>query len=107
MIIYNKLVRDNTLDIIIRDQHTPHSRILSVEEYKPELLKKLVEEANEVLAAQEDVHDLNKEIGDLLEVISAVVQAYNLDWDAIMTLKKLRRLERGGFKERIFLESVD
>ncbi len=107
MIIYNKLVRDNTLDIIIRDQHTPHSRILSFEEYKPELLKKLVEEANEVLAAQEDVHDLNKEIGDLLEVIGAVVQAYNLDWDAIMTLKKLRRLERGGFKKRIFLESVD
>lgn len=107
MEIYNKLVRDNILEIIIRDKHTPHSRILSLEEYKPELLKKLVEEANEVLAAQEDIHDLNKEIGDLLEVIGAIVQAYNLDWDAIMTLKKLRRLERGGFKERIFLESVD
>ncbi len=107
MEIHNKLVRDNILEIIIRDNHTPHSRILSEEEYKPELLKKLVEEANEVVSAHEDIHDLNKEIGDLLEVIGAVVQAYNLDWNAIMTLKELRRLERGGFKDRIFLESID
>ena len=41
---YNKLVRDNIPEIIIADNCTPITRILSDEEYKIELEKKLYEE---------------------------------------------------------------
>ena len=42
--IYNKLVRDNIPDIIEKNGEIPIIRILSNEEYKLELEKKLCEE---------------------------------------------------------------
>ena len=47
--IYNKLVRDNIPNIIKEKGEEPITRILSDEEYKKELEKKLNEEYQEVL----------------------------------------------------------
>ena len=46
---YNKLVRDKIPEIIKNNNETPITRILSDEEYKIELEKKLYEEYQEVL----------------------------------------------------------
>ena len=51
--IYNKLVRDNIPDIIKKDNCIPYTRVLSDEEYKLELERKLYEEYKEVLEAKE------------------------------------------------------
>ncbi|HEX3096003.1 MAG TPA: nucleoside triphosphate pyrophosphohydrolase, partial [Patescibacteria group bacterium] len=66
---YQKLVRDRILEIIEKDGVEFKSRILEDEEFKKELLKKLVEESNEVLQAINSQEDLHKEIADVWEVI--------------------------------------
>ena len=106
MNIFNKLVRDNIPEIIKKDNRIPKFRILSNDEYKLELLKKLVEESNEVLEAKNQ-EDLIKELGDLLEVIDSTIQTFNLNREEILILKNKRKQERGGFDKQIFLESVE
>ena len=49
MKVYNKLVRDNIPDIILKDNELPSTRILGDEEYIKELDRKLMEEVNEYL----------------------------------------------------------
>ena len=102
---YNKLVRDKIPEIISWNNRIAKMRILNDEEYKLEALKKIVEEANEVLVARNN-NDLMKEIGDLQEIIEAVIIAFNLDEKEILKIKNQRKKERGGFDKKIFLESV-
>lgn len=54
---YNKLVRDNIPEIMIKNGAKPVTRILSDNEYLEELNKKLLEEVNEYLSS-----------GDILEL---------------------------------------
>lgn len=106
--IYNKLVRDKIPEIIKADQgRAPKTRVLANEEFIIELLKKLKEEAEELVLAKDDKLELPKEIGDVYEVIDAIIEYYNLDRDKIMKLKNERQQKRGGFKKKIFLESVN
>lgn len=107
MQIYNKLVRDRIPEIIKRDNKLPKIRTLDSEEYKLELLKKLLEESNEVLEAKDNKDDLMKEFGDLLEVIDSSIKAFDLNLADILILKEKRKEDRGGFDKKIFLESVN
>ncbi|MDD4901618.1 MAG: nucleoside triphosphate pyrophosphohydrolase [Patescibacteria group bacterium] len=104
---YNKLVRDRIPEIIKADGENPKTRILDDTEYKKELLKKAVEEANELLAAGEDKKELIKEIGDIEEVLEYIIKSFNLDGGEIEKLKSMRKEKRGGFDKRIFLECTE
>ena len=106
MEIYEKLVRDNIPEIIKKANKIPKTRILSNNEFKYELLKKLVEESNEVLESKDDKEDLIKELGDLLEVIDSAIKAFDLSREEILIIKGKRKQERGGFDKQIFLEGV-
>ena len=105
--IYNKLVRDNIPEIIGLDKRKPIIRVLTKEEFISELFKKLIEEAKESVKAKNNKAELIKEIGDIYEVIDAIIGYYNLDRRKITKVKEKRKAERGGFKKRIFLESID
>ncbi len=107
MKIFNKLVRDKIPEIIEAENKILKTRILSDDEYKYELLKKLVEESNEALETKDSKEGLIKELGDALEVIDAIIKSFNLNQEEILVLKKKRRQERGGFDKQIFLESVE
>jgi predicted house-cleaning noncanonical NTP pyrophosphatase (MazG superfamily) len=107
MEIYNKLVRDNIPEIIKGNNKIPKLRILNDNEYKLELLKKLIEESKEVLEAKDNREELIKELGDLLEVIDSTIKAFNVDLEEVLILKNKRKIERGGFDKQIFLESVE
>lgn len=104
---YQKLVRDNIPKIIEENSEKPIVRILDDEEYKRELLKKLVEESNETLESINDKEELMKEIGDVQEVISAIINAFELSVDDIDVLRLKRKEKRGGFEKKIFLDSVE
>jgi predicted house-cleaning noncanonical NTP pyrophosphatase (MazG superfamily) len=72
-----------------------------------ELFKKLEEEAGEMIEARADKQELIKEIGDVYEIIDAIIDNCGLDKAEIMKLKNERKIERGGFDKKIFLESID
>jgi predicted house-cleaning noncanonical NTP pyrophosphatase (MazG superfamily) len=104
-ITYNKLVRDNIPEIIKADNSEPMIRILNDEEFIVELFKKIQEEYEELVQAKGNRTEMEKEIGDIYEVIEAIIDYYNLDKEAIIKLKQERKIKRGGFNKRIFLES--
>lgn len=107
MKLHNKLVRDNILEIIKQDNVAYKSRTLGDKEFRQELLKKLVEEASEVLGAGDDSKELHKELADVWEVIEYIIETFELDQNEIQRLKDERRNSRGGFDNRIYLESTD
>ena len=101
---YNKLVRDKIPEIIKNNNETPITRILSDEEYKVELEKKLLEEYQEVLKASGN--ERLEELADMLEVMIALASLDDATLEDIIELADKKRNKRGGFKEKIFLESV-
>ena len=103
--VYNKLVRDNIPEIIIKDNRNPITRILSDADYKKELEKKLLEEYNEVLGTTTS-EDRIEELADMLEIIQALAILENKTLDDVNSVAKQKRLKRGGFEKKIFLERV-
>ena len=101
---YNKLVRDKIPEIIKNNNEAPITRILSDEEYKVELEKKLYEEYHEVIASSGK--DRLEELADMLEVMISLASLDDATLEDIIELADKKRNKRGGFKEKIFLESV-
>lgn len=101
MKVYNELVRDKIPEIIKADGKECKTHILSKDEYIAALETKLNEEVAEY---QEDKN--LEEMADVLEVLQAICLArgYSLDELEAMRIKKAK--ERGGFKDKIFLEYV-
>ncbi len=98
---YHKLVRNRIPEIIRREGRQCETRIASDEEFVSLLRTKLIEEAQE--AATASGAEMVKELADLLEVMDALVAAYNLDYDAIRVRQAERRRDRGGFDKRLIL----
>ena len=101
---YKKLVRDNIPNIIKESGNTPIIRILSDDEYKIELEKKLMEECNEVLESSNE--NRIEELADLLEVIISLAKIENKEFKDIEEICKLKRLKRGSLNKKIYLEGV-
>ena len=101
MKIYNKLVRDNIPDIILKDNELPVTRVLNDEEFIKELNKKLQEEVNEYLEGENI-----EEMVDILEVIRAILEYKNVAYEDIEEKRKKKTNKRGAFKEKIYLEKV-
>ncbi len=89
---YNKLVWDKIPEIIKNNNETPITRILSDEEY------------HEVIASSGK--DRLEELADMLEVMIALASLDDATLEDIIELADKKRNKRGGFKEKIFLESV-
>lgn len=102
---YKKLVRDKIPDIIINNGEKPIIRILSLEEYKMELERKLEEETKEVLKSNEN--ERLEELADLLEVMIALAKLDGSDLNDIEKECILKREKRGAFSKRIYLEGVE
>ena len=104
MPIYNKLVRDKIPEIIESNGEVPITHILSDEEYKKELEKKLYEEYQEVLNATGK--DRLEELADMLEIMKYLAQLENSTLDEVLVLAREKSLKRGAFDKKIFLENV-
>jgi len=102
MKIYNKLVRDRIPEIIEADGKKCSTHILSDEEYIKALDKKLNEEVAEYQSDQN-----LEEMADILEVLQALCVARGYSLDELEALRAKKSSERGGFSDRIFLESVE
>lgn len=101
---YNKLVRDKIPEIILNNNEKPITRILDDQSYKNELEKKLLEEYNEVL--ESSGKDRLEELADMLEVISSLATLEQSSLNEVNEIAKQKRLKRGGFDKKIYLEKV-
>lgn len=98
---HNKLVRDRIPEMIEASGKTCVTSILSDEEYLAALDAKLQEELNEYQADKS-----MEELADLLEVMMAVCEARGYDFAEVEAIRQAKADKRGGFRERIWLESV-
>lgn len=125
--LYNKLVRDYIPDIIRGDGQIPHTRILEDdEEYAQELLKKMVEEAEEISKAktkrnliteiadtEQAIFDARAHMGTVPQVLEAEKVAAAARTQAnlskgVVEAERLKRFKkRGGFGGRVFLISIE
>lgn len=102
MKIYNKLVRDNIPEIMIKNGAKPVTKILSDEEYLNELNKKLQEELTEYL-----LDGSIEELADLEEVLLAILKLKNISLEEFNKIRIEKVNKRGAFDKKIFLESEE
>ena len=101
---YNKLVRDRIPAIIESKGANVTYHVLSDSEYKEALMNKLAEEFEELLQADTE-EEVIEELADLLSVCYAL--ADNIGRDKVFDRFTNKNIERGLFKKRYFLESVE
>ena len=100
--VYNKLVRDKIPEIIEANGDKPTYETLKDDRYLSELNKKLIEEANEFIEANDP-----EELADLMEVVYAIATLKNIDLNQVEEIRKQKALKRGAFNKKIFLKSVE
>ena len=98
---YNKIVRDNIPDIIARKGGLAETVVVTSAEALELLKQKLVEEAEEIIAAEPD--HLIEELADALEVIQAIAEEAGVPLAKVEEARVQKREERGGFSQRIKL----
>ena len=103
--IFNKLVRDNIPKIIENNNETAVTRILTDEEFRCELLKKLQEECDEVSAAK-NTNELLEELADVLEILRALSNLENKSINDVIAIADEKKKKRGGFESKIFLQKT-
>ena len=103
--VFNKLVRDNIPEIIIGNHEVPITRILEEDEYKKELYKKLEEEVKEVITANSKEETI-EELADVYEVISSIAKFYDSSIEQVKETAEQKKLKRGGFDKKIYLEKT-
>jgi predicted house-cleaning noncanonical NTP pyrophosphatase (MazG superfamily) len=103
---FDKLVRDRTIERLEARGAYCVYRFMETEEFLVRLKEKLLEEAHEVILAQ-NKQDYCAELADLLEVIHAFAGAVGLSMNEIEEKRLATLKERGGFQKRIFQESVE
>lgn len=103
MIVYNKLIRDRIPEVIAKDGKI--CRVRKVQD-RNELLslldKKLDEEIQEFRSARN-----TEELADILEVVFALAENLGTSNAELLAQRDRKAEKRGGFREGLFLESVE
>ncbi|HSH31304.1 MAG TPA: nucleoside triphosphate pyrophosphohydrolase [Candidatus Saccharimonadales bacterium] len=102
---FNKLVRDKIVDQQIKSGSRPRYRLLDKTEHKSCLVKKIIEEAREIVAAPAD--DLAGEIADVQQAIDDLKELLGLSDAAVAQAQALKNATSGPFKKGIYVESVE
>jgi predicted house-cleaning noncanonical NTP pyrophosphatase (MazG superfamily) len=104
-----KLVRDKIPDLIIAAGQQPRARVLDDDSYAAALFDKLVEEAQELRAA--DPRERLEEAADVYEVLLAVAALLGVTLadgaTKAATKAATKRAERCAFTERIWLDGLE
>ena len=100
---YNKLVRDKIpAEINSTEGRKANWRIMEDEEYIKELNKKLLEEAHEFIE-----ENAVEELADIMEVIQSIMRAKNISYEELKKVQALKREQKGGFYNRVYLIDVE
>ncbi len=98
---YNKLVRDGIPAKLDSIEEPYEQRIATPEEFKAELVKKLAEEIQEFLEANEPTKQC-EELADILEVIDALKTLP--EYANVLEVQREKREKAGGFDQRLIVK---
>lgn len=101
---HRKLVRDRIPTIIRSRGEQARTTVLAPAEFTPALLDKLVEESVELRMAP--TREQLDELADVWEVLTTVVADLGFTMDEVEQAATFKRVVRGGFSERVWLEST-
>lgn len=102
MKVYNKLVRDKIPQVIEEDERRCETSIVPKEQLLPLLEDKLKEEVNEFM------QDRNlEELADIMEVVFGLAENLGYSEEELLKKREEKKEARGGFKEGVFLKTVD
>lgn len=106
--IINKLVRDNIPNIIAEGgtKVTFHSVVADKDAFKEYLKDKLIEEATE-LSKAERIVNIREEIADVIEVIDALINLYEIPFGSIEYTIETNRSLRGSFGKGFILDYTE
>jgi len=103
---FKKLVRDKIVDNMKEENQNPKGvRILEDKEYLEELKTKLIEEVEEFEAVTNE-KEMVEELADVQEVIEYIKKVLKIKDVDFEKYQKKKIKKSGGFKKRIYLESV-
>lgn len=97
-----KLWRDKLPELMHKQGSIIHIKELNNIEFDHELRIKLLEEAEEVKAAQ-TTDELIQELADLYEVIDTLTHLHGVTKEAIFAAQEKKRNDRGGFARRTYV----
>ena len=103
---FGKLVRDKIVQGIIAAGNKPNFRTLMTDEYVEELKKKVLEEAEELPKAKEN-KEIIEEIADIEEAINNLLRVMGVQKYKVKKHQSKKNAERGSFKRRFYIESVE
>ena len=97
-----KLVRDNIPKIIEDSGKSCKYHFADYDEYKARLYEKMREELDEFINTP-----CYEEAADMWEVFFSICELHEIKMPRLKLAVENKRKERGGFKDRIILESVN
>jgi predicted house-cleaning noncanonical NTP pyrophosphatase (MazG superfamily) len=98
----NKLVRDKVPSFIMENGETPCFRLLEDDEFMEALNAKLLEEVTEYQKSQN-----LEELADILQVIMTISEVLGGGIKELEYIRYEKAVDRGTFRTRLFLESID
>ena len=102
---HDKLVRDKIPEKIARGGEIAITNNLADNELFEQLRIKLVEEAFEVLEA-ENANDLIQELADVLEVLDSIIKKQKINKKSVIIAKNRKREKIGGFQNGVILRKT-
>jgi predicted house-cleaning noncanonical NTP pyrophosphatase (MazG superfamily) len=101
---FSKLVRDKIVEQQIASGAKPSYRQLSAAEHKQELVRKIVEEAQEI--AQAGPEEVASEIADVQQALDDLKEKYGLTDEDIAKAGRVKNDKNGAFKQGLFVDYV-
>jgi predicted house-cleaning noncanonical NTP pyrophosphatase (MazG superfamily) len=102
---FNKLVRDKIVQHQIDSGAKPHYHRLDSSRHKAELIKKIIEEAQEISSANQE--NIAGEIADVQQAVDDLKAKLGLSDVDIAKAQKAKNDKNGSFKNGIFVDYVE
>lgn len=102
---FDKLVRDKVVDDQIASGAKPAYRALDPDEHRQELVRKIVEEAQEILKAP--LEELAGELADVQQAIDDLRDLCGLSPADIAQAQEAKNEKKGAFKKGVYVDYVE